>query len=152
MSKKNPQIASENMKMNFSKGWGIILYQALMFFFLIGFSIDGLNIVAPAFSEATGVDYPSVLSMATVAGMIGVVVYIFIARINVKVGARLLSGVCLIGAAGRAVIALGRLRKRNIGAAANGAAGGLGYDSHNVLPPYSCFVSLSLYYHKSFQL
>ncbi|OUN86493.1 hypothetical protein B5G06_00530 [Flavonifractor sp. An52] len=57
MSKKNPQIASENMKMNFSKGWGIILYQALMFFFLIGFSIDGLNIVAPAFSEATGVDY-----------------------------------------------------------------------------------------------
>ena len=74
MSKKNPQIASENMKMNFSKGWGIILYQALMFFFLIGFSIDGLNIVAPAFSEATGVDYPSVLSMATVAGMICVVV------------------------------------------------------------------------------
>ena len=106
MSKKNPQIASENMKMNFSKGWGIILYQALMFFFLIGFSIDGLNIVAPAFSEATGVDYPSVLSMATVAGMIGVVVYIFIARINVKVGARLLSGVCLIGA-GASYIFLG---------------------------------------------
>ena len=47
MSKKNSQIASENMSMHFSKGWGIILYQALMFFFLIGFSIDGLNIVAP---------------------------------------------------------------------------------------------------------
>ena len=48
MSKKSSQIASENMSMKFSKGWGIILYQALMFFFLIGFSIDGLNIVAPA--------------------------------------------------------------------------------------------------------
>ena len=46
MSKKSSQIASENMSMKFSKGWGIILYQALMFFFLIGFSIDGLNIVA----------------------------------------------------------------------------------------------------------
>ena len=53
MSKKSSQIASENMSMKFSKGWGIILYQALMFFFLIGFSIDGLNIVAPAFAEPT---------------------------------------------------------------------------------------------------
>lgn len=106
MGKNNQQIASENMNMRFSKGWGIILYQALMFFFLIGFSIDGLNIVAPAFAAETGIDYSSVLSMATVAGMIGVVVYILIARINVKVGARLLSGVCLIGA-GASYIFLG---------------------------------------------
>ena len=99
MNKQDKKIASENMSMNFGvRGWWVIIYQALMFFFLIGFSIDGLNIVAPAFSEATGINYPSVLSMATVAGMIGVVAYIVIAQINVKVGARLLSGVCLIGA------------------------------------------------------
>lgn len=98
MSDKQNKIASENMSMNFSKGWGIILYQALMFFLLIGFSIDGLNIVAPAFSESSGVDYPSVLSMATIAGFIGIVVYIFAGRINVKIGPRLMSGICLIGA------------------------------------------------------
>ena len=98
MSSNPKKIASENMRMNFSKGWGIILYQALMFFFLIGFSIDGLYIVAPAFAETNGVDYPSVLSMATVAGMIGVVAYIFVGRINVLIGPRWLSGVCLIGA------------------------------------------------------
>ena len=98
MSKKSSQIASENMSMKFSKGWGIILYQALMFFFLIGFSIDGLNIVAPAFAESTGIAYDQVLGVATWAGMIGVVAYILIARINVSVGPRLLSGVCLIGA------------------------------------------------------
>ncbi len=98
MSGKNNKIASENMSMNFSKGWGIILYQALMFFLLIGFSIDGLNIVAPAFSESSGVDYPSVLSMATIAGFIGIVVYIFAGRVNVKIGPRLMSGGCLIGA------------------------------------------------------
>lgn len=98
MSDKNNKIASENMSMNFSKGWGIILYQALMFFLLIGFSIDGLNIVAPAFSESSGVDYPSVLSMATIAGFIGIVVYIFAGRVNVKIGPRLMSGICLIGA------------------------------------------------------
>lgn len=98
MSGKNNKIASENMSMNFSKGWGIILYQALMFFLLIGFSIDGLNIVAPAFSESSGVDYPSVLSMATIAGFIGIVVYIFAGRVNVKIGPRLMSGGYLIGA------------------------------------------------------
>ncbi len=98
MSDKHNKPASENMSMNFSKGWGIILYQALMFFLLIGFSIDGLNIVAPAFSEASGVDYPSVLSMATIAGFIGIVVYIFAGRVNVKIGPRLMSGTCLIGA------------------------------------------------------
>ena len=95
MSKKSSQIASENMSMKFSKGWGIILYQALMFFFLIGFSIDGLNIVAPAFAESTGIAYDQVLGVATWAGMIGVVAYILIARINVSVGPRLLSGVLL---------------------------------------------------------
>ena len=98
MSDKHNKPASENMSMNFSKGWGIILYQALMFFLLIGFSIDGLNIVAPAFSESSGVDYPSVLSMATIAGFIGIVVYIFAGRVNVKIGPRLMSGGCLIGA------------------------------------------------------
>ena len=98
MSNQQNKPASENMSMNFSKGWGIILYQALMFFLLIGFSIDGLNIVAPAFSEASGVDYPSVLSMATIAGFIGIVVYIFAGRVNVKVGPRIMSGACLIGA------------------------------------------------------
>ena len=78
-----------------------------MFFFLIGFSIDGLNIVAPAFAESTGIAYDQVLGVATWAGMIGVVAYILIARINVSVGPRLLSGVCLIGA-GLSYIFLGQ--------------------------------------------
>ena len=46
MNKQDKKIASENMSMNFGvRGWWVIIYQALMFFFLIGFSIDGLNIV-----------------------------------------------------------------------------------------------------------
>ena len=32
MSKKSSQIASENMSMKFSKGWGIILYQACLLY------------------------------------------------------------------------------------------------------------------------
>ncbi len=92
------KLQSENTKANFSKGWGIIVYCAAMFFLLIGFSIDGLNIVAPAFAEATGIDYSTVLSMAAVAGGFGLVAYFIIGRINVRFGPRKVSSVCLIGA------------------------------------------------------
>lgn len=97
VSKNSTNLQSENTKANFSKGWGIIIYCAAMFFLLIGYSIDGLNVVAPAFAEATGVDYSAVLSMSAVAGFIGIIAYIIIGRINVKVGPRLVSGICLIG-------------------------------------------------------
>ena len=100
---------SENMKMNFSKGWGIIVYCAAMFFFLIGFSIDGLNIVAPAFAAETGIEYSTVLSMSTVAGLIGLIAYIIISRLIIKIGPRLISGICLIGS-GVSYIALGNAK------------------------------------------
>ena len=58
------------------------------------------------FSETTGINYPLALSMATVAGHHRRIYYILIARINVKVGARMLSGVCLI-CAGLSYIFLG---------------------------------------------
>ncbi len=103
---ENQNVQSENMKANFSKGWGIIIYCGAMFFFLIGFSIDGLNIIAPAFAEKTGIDYSLVLSMATVAGLIGIIAYILISRIIIRVGARLISGICMIGA-GASYMALG---------------------------------------------
>jgi sugar phosphate permease len=93
------QLASENTNIKFGKaGWGIILYCGAMFFFLIGFSIDGLNIVAPSFAAKTGIEYADVLSVATIAGFIGILSYILIGRINVKIGARVTSGICMIGA------------------------------------------------------
>ena len=63
------QLASENTNIKFGVGWGIIFYCMAMFFFLIGFSIDGLNIVAPAFAAKTGIEYADVLSVATIAGL-----------------------------------------------------------------------------------
>lgn len=109
MSNASKKMESENMKMNFSKGWGIIVYCAAMFFFLIGFSIDGLNIVAPAFAAETGIEYSTVLSMSTVAGLIGLIAYIIISRLIIKIGPRLISGICLIGS-GVSYIALGNAK------------------------------------------
>lgn len=96
--KQQGKLQSENTKANFSKGWGIVVYCAAMFFLLIGYSIDGLNIVAPAFAEKTGIEYADVLGVATIAGFIGILAYIIMGRINVKIGSRLMSGICLIAA------------------------------------------------------
>ncbi len=94
----NKKLASENTNIKFGAGWGIIFYCMAMFFFLIGFSIDGLNIVAPAFAAKTGIEYADVLSVATIAGFIGIISYMIIGRINVRLGARTTSGICMIGA------------------------------------------------------
>lgn len=98
MQGTNNVLQSENTNANFSKGWGIVFYCMAMFFLLIGFSIDGLNIVAPAFAKANGFEYSSVLSMASLAGFVGLIAYYIIGRINVLVGPRIVSGACLIGA------------------------------------------------------
>ncbi|MBF4694723.1 MFS transporter [Fusibacter ferrireducens] len=92
------KLQSENTNLKFGKaGWGIILYCMAMFFFLIGFSIDGLNIVAPAFAAAHNLEYSSVLGMATYAGFAGLFGYYILGRINVSLGPRITSGICLIG-------------------------------------------------------
>jgi sugar phosphate permease len=98
MQGTNNILQSENTSANFSKGWGIVFYCMAMFFLLIGFSIDGLNIVAPAFAKANGFEYSSVLSMASLAGFVGLIAYYIIGRINILVGPRIVSGACLIGA------------------------------------------------------
>ncbi len=92
------QLKSENTNLKFGKsGWGIIFYCMAMFFFLIGFSIDGLNIVAPAFAAAHNIEYSKVLGMATYAGFVGLFGYYILGRINVRFGPRITSGICLIG-------------------------------------------------------
>lgn len=93
---ENVVLESENTRMDFSKGWWIILYCGCMFFLLIGYSIDGLNIVAPSFAAKTGIDYSDILSVATVAGFIGIIAYILFGKINTVLGARNTSGIFLI--------------------------------------------------------
>lgn len=92
------QLASENTSLNFSKGWGIIIYCMIMFFFLIGFSIDGLNIVAPAFAKKSGIEYADVLGLSTYAGLIGLLAYVVVGKVNDALGSRLTSGICMVGA------------------------------------------------------
>jgi predicted MFS family arabinose efflux permease len=97
MKKMERKLQSENTNINFGKaGWGIVIYCLAMFFLLIGYSIDGMNIVAPAFAEKTGIEYSNVLSVTTIAGLIGVVAYVLGGRLIGKIGPRYISGICLL--------------------------------------------------------
>ena len=101
---KNVQLQSENTKSNFGKGWIIIFFCMFMFWFLIGYSIDGQNIVISRFAEANweklgftdmNTLHAELLNRAFYAGLIGVVAYFVLGRLCVKMGGRLFSAVFL---------------------------------------------------------
>ncbi|MBP3759658.1 MAG: hypothetical protein J6I83_07445, partial [Firmicutes bacterium] len=101
---KNAQLQSENTKSNFGKGWLIIFYCMFMFWFLIGYSIDGQNIVIDAFAGARWQElgfadqtalHAELLNLAFYAGLIGVVAYFVLGRLCVMMGGRLFSAVFL---------------------------------------------------------
>ena len=90
MADNKQKLQSENTKSNFGKGWMIIFYSMIMFWFLIGFSIDGQNIVIDVFAgsnwEALGFAdqtalHAKLLELAMWAGFIGVIAYFIIGRI-----------------------------------------------------------------------
>lgn len=80
------------------EGWGVILYCAAMFWFYVGMVNDGSNITAPAFAAKTGLDYSVVLSMGTIAGIVGFLFFILFGQINIRIGSRKTSTICLITA------------------------------------------------------
>lgn len=93
MSKKKN---SENLTKFGSAGWGTIIYCAAMFWFYVGMVNDGSNITAPAFAEKAGIEYSTVLSMGTVAGLVGFLFFIVYGQINRKIGPRKTSAICMI--------------------------------------------------------
>jgi MFS family permease len=93
----NPETKENHSVVAFGKaGWGTIIYCMAMFWFYVGFVNDGSNILAPAVAANIGVSSGTVLNCNSIAGVIGVVLFIIIGRINSKVGARITSGACCI--------------------------------------------------------
>lgn len=89
------------------RGWSVILYCVLMFWFYAGMVNDGSNITAPAVAEKIGVAYPLVLSMGTVAGIVAFVLFIIFGQVNSRLGVRTTSSLCLV-IAGVAYICVGQ--------------------------------------------
>ncbi|MGN1414858.1 MAG: nitrate/nitrite transporter [Anaerovoracaceae bacterium] len=116
MADNKQKLQSENTKSNFGKGWMIIFYSMIMFWFLIGFSIDGQNIVIDVFAGSHWQElgfadqtalHAKLLELAMWAGFIGVIAYFIIGRICTKIGGRALSSIFLV-LAGLSYIYYGR--------------------------------------------
>lgn len=88
---------NKNSVINFGKpGWGVILYCMAMFWFYVGFVNDGSNITAPAVAKRLGIQPGTILNMNSIAGIIGVLLFIVIGQINNRIGARKTSGIFTI--------------------------------------------------------
>lgn len=86
----------KNSFFDFGKGWGIIIFGLLMFWFYAGMVNDSTNVVAPAVAAKLGLQAGSVISMGTIAGIVAVIFFIIMGQINSKIGARVTSFICLI--------------------------------------------------------
>ncbi|MCC8140937.1 MAG: MFS transporter [Lachnospiraceae bacterium] len=88
--------SSGNSVVNFGRGWAIIFYCMAMFWFYVGFVNDGSNITAPAVAERIGVQSGTVLTCNSIAGVVGVGLFILVGQINRRIGPRKTSGICMI--------------------------------------------------------
>ena len=88
------------------KGWSIIIYTALLYYFWAGLCVDALNVYPDAFAakilgegaseEALSALSAQLLGYATPAGVIGVLGGIIAGRLVLKTGVKKLTGICLI--------------------------------------------------------
>jgi len=102
-----PKKDNSQSLVKFSKSsWGVIIYCAAMFWFYVGMVNDGSNIVAPAFAAKSGLEYSTVLSMGTVAGLVGFIFFIIFGKLNQKIGSRYTSAICMV-IAGASYIGVG---------------------------------------------
>ena len=97
---------NKNSVFNFGSGWIIIIYCLLMFWFYVGMCNDGSNASVPAIAAKLRVENSTLLTMNSIAGLVGVAFFVLLGQLNRKIGARWLSGIlCII--AGLSYIGLG---------------------------------------------
>ena len=77
-------------------GWFLLIFGLLVFFCNGGFFADGTNVIAPAVAERLGADLSLILTMNSVAGVIGVVIAIIAGQVNQRIGPSKVAAGCLI--------------------------------------------------------
>ena len=71
-------MVTNTTKSNFgSKGWLMIVFAGLMFYFYSGFCTDGLNIIVTNFAMSNNLEVPQVLAITTPAAWFGIIGAIF---------------------------------------------------------------------------
>ena len=77
-------------------GWSMIFYTMILYFFYAAITTDGMNLIPSAFAEAHGWDANTLLSVATPAGLVGLVGGFVFGRLVIKTKPKNMSAVTLI--------------------------------------------------------
>lgn len=84
-------------KINFGGyGWIMIIFALLMYFFMAGWTADGLNVFTGGFAAAKGWDSATLLSLATPASLVGVIGSFFFGWLAQKKGPKFVIVIGLI--------------------------------------------------------
>lgn len=88
---------TEKVSSNFGKkGWGVIIYVGVLYYFMTGMTVDGLNVLVPGLSELHGMNYNQVLAISTPAGIIALISCMFYGWLAAKKGAQFTAVLCLV--------------------------------------------------------
>lgn len=90
-------MSEEQAKKGFGPwGWFMLIFGLLIFFCNGGFFADGTNIIAPAVAEKLGAARDLIMSMNSVAGIVGVIIAVLAGRLNQRFGPAKVTAGCLI--------------------------------------------------------
>lgn len=87
-------------------GWVTILYCLFMFFLYVGMCNDGANLTSPNVAHYLGTDNGNIMTMNSIAGLVGVLFFIVMGQVNRRIGPRLTSGIGCIMAGIAYIIAM----------------------------------------------
>lgn len=96
-------------KKSFALGYSLVIHSILMYFLAGALTTSGMNVWNTAFSNANGWNVSVLLTMATVASLIGIIGSIVFGDIVAKKGARLMIAITLI-ITGITVIVFGQIK------------------------------------------
>jgi OFA family oxalate/formate antiporter-like MFS transporter len=88
------------------KGWTVVIYQVVWFFFMTGMTVDGLNIIVPQIAAYRGWDPNAVLSISTPASIIALFIVVIFGGLAKKFGLKRVMIITMF-AAGAATICYG---------------------------------------------
>ena len=77
-------------------GWFLLLFGLLIFFSNGGFFSDGTNIISPAVAERLQVEQGLILTMNSIAGVVGVLAAVAAGQLNQRIGPSKVTAGCLI--------------------------------------------------------
>ena len=84
---------------NFGKGWLVIIYCMIMFYFICAIATDGTNLTAPNVAKILGVDAGVVQTRNGYAGLAAIIYFIFMSQLAPRIGAVKVGGMNMIIAA-----------------------------------------------------